>query len=314
SGPQPSRTVDLAGSWDFETVMTTVCAGGYPVGPLQNCVGTRGSQKTTIQVPGGRWGKQGGSSVSGANYRSSITIPDIGSPQVTKLVFGAVNHEATVRIDGELVGANTTSFLPSTFDLTSLVKPGASHLLTVDVKGRNALRDSAGYYTVPDAADWSPDLAQGIFRSATLEVYPAVYIADAFVRTSVAEHSLAYDVSIVNATNGPRSATLTGTLESSNARNWSYPSLPRLEVSLPPGQTTVVTVGPINWSLGPESYWWPNVPYRSGYRTELHQLVLQLSNPTDPAVVSRAAFRFGFREIVQAGDHFELNGLRVNFR
>src|SRR5215831_8439704 len=36
SGPQPSRTVDLAGSWDFETVMTTVCAGGYPVGPLQN--------------------------------------------------------------------------------------------------------------------------------------------------------------------------------------------------------------------------------------------------------------------------------------
>src|SRR5262249_51514940 len=161
SGPQPSRTVDLAGSWDFETVMTTVCAGGYPVGPLQNCVDTRVSQKTTIQGPGGGWVKQGVSSVSEAIYSRSITIPHIGAPPVTKLVFGAVNHEATVRIDGELVGTNITSFLPSTFDLTSFVKPGASHFLTVDVKGRNALRDAAGYYTVPDAADWSADLAQG---------------------------------------------------------------------------------------------------------------------------------------------------------
>src|SRR4051794_24462395 len=59
SGPQPARSVDLAGTWDFQTVQTTTCtAPAVPVGP-QPCASASSSERTTIQVPGGGWVKQG---------------------------------------------------------------------------------------------------------------------------------------------------------------------------------------------------------------------------------------------------------------
>ena len=42
---------------------------------------------------------------------------------------------------------------------------------------------------MPDAAEWSEAVPQGIFRSAFLRVYPAVYVSDTFVRTSVANQT-----------------------------------------------------------------------------------------------------------------------------
>ena len=66
------------------------------------------------------------------------------------------------------------------------------------------------------------------------------------------------------------------------------------------------------------------MPYRPGYRAQLHQLELRL-NPSGgwPAkqwstakatAPSRAMVRFGFRESRQVGPNFELNGVRVNYR
>ena len=70
------------------------------------------------------------------------------------VAFGAINFQAQLSINGHVVGTNTTSFLPSTFDITPYVSPGHSYILSVLVKGRDALMDSRGYYTVPDGADW----------------------------------------------------------------------------------------------------------------------------------------------------------------
>ena len=147
-------------------------------------------------MPGGGWYKQGFTDVNEAVYSRSITVPDSGQPQSTWIEFGAVNHQATLSVDGRVVATQTTAFTPSNFDISAYAAPGTTHTISVDVKGRGALKASNGRYLVPDAADWSEAVPQGIFRSAFLRVYPAVYVSDTFVRTSVANQTLSYDVSV----------------------------------------------------------------------------------------------------------------------
>src|SRR6185295_12931872 len=164
-------TTSIAGTWDFTP------AGG---------------SKRSIQVPGGGWLKQG-VNASSATYATQVTVPDSGGPQSTLIEFGAVNFQATLSVDGKEVGTNTTSFTPSIFDVTKFVTPGRQHAISVVVKGAQALKSSSGKWLIPMAADWSANVAQGIFRSATLRVLPDVYISDAFVRTSVTDDTITYD-------------------------------------------------------------------------------------------------------------------------
>jgi len=284
-------SVDLSGTWSFT-----------PAG--------RGT--TSITVPGGGWYKQGFTDVNEAVYSRSITVPDSGQPQSTWIEFGAVNHQATLSVDGRVVATQTTAFTPSNFDITGYAAPGTTHTVTVDVKGRGALRNSGGKYLVPVAADWSEAVPQGIFRSAVLRVYPAVYVSDTFIRTSVANQTLSYDVSVTNSSAAARTVTLTGTLASARGAAFSYPALPSRTVTVAAHTTMKVTVGPVGWALGSTSYWWPNVPYRSGYRAQLHQLSVHAV--TDDGRTSDAAYRFGFRDSTQNGEHYYLNGVRVNYR
>ncbi len=143
-------------------------------------------------------------------------------------------------------------------------------------------------------------------------MYPAVYVSDAFIRTSVTDQSLTYDVSVTNTSGSARTVTLGGTLASDNGETFNYPALPSRTVTVAARSTATVTVGPVAWSLGAASYWWPNVPYRQGYRAQLHRLSVQAS--TDDGRTSDATYRFGFRESTQNGEHYRLNGVRLNVR
>jgi hypothetical protein len=318
SGPEPARTVDLAGAWDFTPVTNTVCTGGgqfgTTTGPM-SCVDSPASgEKTTIQVPGGGWLKQGWTDLSRAVYSRTITVPNVGRDQVTRLNFGAINHKATLRIDGREIGTQVTAYTSSVFDISDFVQPGGTHLVEVTVEGRKALVGPDGRYTVPEGASWSDDVAQGIFRSADLEVFPSVFISDTVVRTSVTDESLSYDVYLTNGTDRAQELTLRGKLSSWNKERWTYPTLPDRVVSVPADTTVKVTVGPLDWRAGEESYWVPNLPYREGYRAQLHDLDLKITPRGPSAQPSESHVRFGFREIEQVGDHFQLNGVRVNFR
>ncbi|MFL6115554.1 MAG: sugar-binding domain-containing protein, partial [Catenulispora sp.] len=285
------QSVDLSGTWSFTPA---------------------GQGTTSIMVPGGGWYKQGFTNVGQAVYSRSITVPDSGQPQSVWIEFGVVNHQATLSVDGRTVGTQITAYTPSKFDITAYVTPGSTHTISVDVKGRNALKTSSGNYLVPVAADWCEAIPQGIFRSAFLRVYPAVFVSDAFVRTSVANQTLTYDVSVTNTSGSSRSVTLTGSLASDNGTSFSYPAPPSVTVTVAAHSTAKVTVGPVAWNLGTTSYWWPNVPYRSGYRAQLHNLSVHAA--TDDGHTSDATYRFGFREFTQNGAYYYLNGVRANLR
>ncbi|MFI6929575.1 RICIN domain-containing protein [Streptomyces sp. NPDC050287] len=290
AGNAAVRSVDLAGTWSFTP---------------------KGRAATSITVPGGGWYKQGFTDVNEATYSRTITVPDTGQPQSAWIEFGAVNHQATLSVDGQVVATQTTSFTQSNFDISAFAAPGTTHTISVNVKGRYALTNGS-QTLVPDAAQWSEAIPQGIYRSAFLRVYPAVYVSDTFVRTSVANQTLTYDVSVTNTSGSSRSVTLTGSLASDNGASFSYPSLPSKTVTVAAHSTAKVTVGPVAWNLGSTSYWWPNVPYQSGYRAQLHKLSVHAS--TDDGRTSDATYRFGFRETTQNGEYYYLNGVRVNFR
>ncbi|WP_405526300.1 RICIN domain-containing protein [Streptomyces canus] len=292
AGNAALTSVDLAGTWSFTP---------------------KGRAATSITVPGGGWYKQGFTDVNEATYSRTVTVPDTGQPQSVWIEFGAVNHQATLSVDGQVVATQTTSFTQSNFDISAFAAPGTTHTISVNVKGRYALKNASGNQVlVPDAANWSEAIPQGIYRSAFLRVYPAVYVSDTFVRTSVTDKTLTYDVSVTNTSGSSRSVTLTGSLASDNGASFTYPSLPGKTVTVAAHSTAKVTVGPVAWNLGSTSYWWPNVPYRAGYRAQLHQLSVHAS--TDDGRTSDATYRFGFRETTQSGEYYTLNGVRVNFR
>jgi hypothetical protein len=318
SGPRPATVSSLAGTWDFTPVTNTVCTGGGPFGATtgpMSCVDSPASgEPTTIQVPGGGWLKQGHTDLSRAVYSRTIEVPRVADDQVTRLNFGAINHRATVAVDGQTVGTQVTSYTSSVFDISDFVRPGGTHRIEVTVEGRKALVGEDGRYTVPEGASWSEDVAQGIFRSADLEVFPGVFIADTVVRTSVETRQLSYDVYLTNSTAREQQVTLRGQLSSWNKEKWRYPALADQSVVVPASTTQKVTVGPLDWRAGPESYWWPNVPYQAGYEAQLHDLDLKITPRGPSSRPSDYHVRFGFREIEQVGDHFELNGVHVNFR
>jgi hypothetical protein len=292
AGDAAIASVDLSGTWSFTPV---------------------GQSATTISVPGGGWYKQSFTSVNEAVYSRTITIPNTGQPQSTWIEFGAVNHQATLSVDGQAVATQTTAFTASDFDISAYAAPGTTHTISVDVKGRGALKNPAnGKYEVPDAAEWSEAVPQGIFRSAFLRVYPAVHISDTFVQTSVSNKTLSYVVSVANTSDSAHTVTVSGSLSSWDGASYAYPALPTTTITVAAHSTAKVTVGPVAWNLGSSSYWWPNVPYQSGYRAQLH--VLAVHAVTDTGATSDASYRFGFREIVQSGNYYYLNGARVNFR
>jgi hypothetical protein len=282
--------VNLSGRWDFTPENGT---------------------KTTLVVPGGGWLKQGVSCESGT-YETRITIPDSGRPQVTRLELGAVNHQAEYFLGADSaslrkIHEEVTAFTPQVVDLTPHVQPGESYLLRIAVRAWKHGRPIA-----PHWAEWCECIARGIFRDAWLRVYPEVYIDDVFVRTAVEGRSLKADIRLVNAAARERRIRLGGALASGTGDAWLYPTLPDLEVVLAAGESQTVTLGPCEWGCPPESYWWPNLPYRQGYRAKLHLLNLTLFEGGTP--VHTRSTRFGFRELRQAGKYFELNGIRLNFR
>ncbi len=116
----PVQTVDLAGQWSFTPVS--------PAGPA-----------TSISVPGGGWYTQGFTNTGEAIYQRSITIPDTGQPQIYRLEFGAINHEASLYVDGHYVQTNMTSYTPSIFDITHYVSPGETVAISLDVKSESVV-------------------------------------------------------------------------------------------------------------------------------------------------------------------------------
>ena len=272
--------------------------------------------KTDIKIRGG-WLKQGFDCEAGT-YERRIRIPkDEINPAACYLTLGAVNHQAVYYIGPDednltKIHEEITAFTPQAVDLTPHVTPGKEYILRIFVRAWENGRPIA-----PHWAEWCECIARGIFRSAALHIHPALFIGDVFVQTSTRRKTVSADVTVVNSCGYNIAASITGKIYSYNSESWEYPDIPAIDFNVAAGGTKIIHIPDLPWKAGGGSFWQPNIPYREGYRTQLHILSLRLTGSfpsTRSGIDHQVETRFGFREIWQENDRFVLNGTRINFR
>ena len=183
---------------------------------------TPGAQPKALTVPAGGWRLNGFPDADAGTYERRITIPRLpeavaksAGGQTTLLAFEAVNWEAIVSVGPDAAhlieaGRNLSAWTPFRVDISRYSVPGQSLLLRVHVRDRNYFKDAQGRYTVPYGTEWNDRHARGIIRGVSLQVYPAVYIDDVFVRPNTADSTFACDAKVVNTSDSARTVTLTG--------------------------------------------------------------------------------------------------------
>ncbi len=224
----PIHIIQLSGKWSFTS---------------------EGGKTTEIEVPGGGWLKQG-FDCEAATYERDITIPDTEEAFSYMLEFGAVNHESRVFIGQypsamKCVHQEVTAFTGQSVNLTGHVEPGQSYIIRVEVR---AFRD--GRPIAPHWAEWCESIARGLFRSVDLFVCPIVFIEDIFIRSSIENRTLQYDVWVRNNGTAQADIVVGSNLAATDGAKWTYPGLPPIIGSVPAG-TSISTVSPTLWPSNP---------------------------------------------------------------
>jgi len=256
-------------------------------------------------------------------YTRAIKIPRVVPDQGTVLEFGAVNYGAEVYLADEdgsnpvLVGSHAGALNPFSVDLTPYVQPGSTYQLQVKAFTMTHYGGRLGTGFIYNEAwkspsnGWASRFAQGITRYVRLAIYPPVAISDVFVKPSVTNQSFSADVTLTNYTKMPETVVLNGGFSSWSGSHWSYPKIPSQTVNVPARGTAKVSLGPVDWTLGPGSYWWPNKPFSETYQAQLHYLNLEVAQ--QGRALHRLAQRFGFVEWTEGDTCYLVNGVRINF-
>ncbi len=293
-----------------------------------------------IKVPGGGWNSdlqnppiQVMREVKDfVRYEREFTLPESAAGKAVRLRFGAVAHGCEVFLDGQKVGEHHGPQVAFEMDLTAFAAPGKIQALQVKAYHRrhyipsgDKTADVAVGWDFPNGDDdasvaeanaWCHDwhgqskVAYGICRSVDLVILPAVHVTEMFVRPSVAKQEFSADVWVRNTTDTRRTFNVGGAFSSWNQREWKYPTVPQAVVAIPPQSTVKVTLGPVPWIAGRESYWWPNIPFREDYLAQLHFLNLEIKD--GEILLQRYPQRFGFVEHSEGSHYYQVNGVRVN--
>lgn len=300
--PDALREIDLASDTAW-----TLSVDGRPARAIKVTAGGWNSDRQVPPIPSD-------AAKDHVVYQRQIEIPAEAQGNAVKLLFGACNYGAEVWLDDKQVAEHHGPMTPFEADLAGVALPGQTHTLRVKAWHRFHYGDPP---IVPVPFDFNADVsklwtgntkfAYGLTGHVRLALYPAVHVADVFVRPSVSQRTLACDVWIANAANEPHTVTLRSSLAAWGGQTWPYPTLPELPIAIAAGSKQKVTVT-VPWNLGPESYWWPNIPFREDYQATLHWLNLSLVEQGKPLHQRRQ--RFGFVEHAEGPYYYTVNGVR----
>lgn len=277
-------------------------------------------EKIQVKVPYGGWNSdrqytlldENKDVIDHVTYSRMIRIPENASGKVIKIHFGAVNFGAEIYIDGKKAGEHHSNFTAFDIDITKFVTPGARHKLEIKAYVLNHYRNIKGQYTMPTGYIYDNKFVKypfGIARKIEMHIYPPIYIYDIFIQPSVNEDLLRCDVWIANSSKKSHKIRLKSNLDSWNKSNFKYPELPEKTLEIAPEDTVRIRVES-EWGLGPESYWWPNIPFNESYKAQLHLLDIRLY--ADDKYILSETKRFGFVEHSEGPYYYTINGIRVN--
>jgi hypothetical protein len=214
--------------------------------------------------------------------------------------------------------------MPFAMDITGHIEPGREYQLKVvtysqwhyDYKVPHAFVYDESRNQSDAKPEWSSEpgwqtkFSYGITKYVRLEIIPGVYIHDVFVQPSVTGKSLKYDIWIHNGTVSRKQVDIRSELASWDDKGWEYPVFEPVQITIQPGETVKVEAPVVQWNLGPESYWWPNKPFREDYTPVLHNLNLSVFEKN--TLLDTRVQRFGFVEWTEGPFYYLVNGVRIN--
>ncbi|TWI69492.1 beta galactosidase small subunit [Pseudoduganella lurida] len=259
--------------------------------------GRRAGAWTTIPVPS-NWELQGfggydygeGDKLHNetGQYRLTFAVPQSWQGRSIRLVFEGVMTEATVRVNGVQAGApHIGGFYRFSYDVTKLVKPGASadNLLEVDVN--KVATDAASEKAERRGDYW---VFGGIFRPVWLEAAPVQAIAQTAIDAR-ADGSLRALVTVSAAS--PGNAVEAQVLDSAGKPAGA------------PFRTAVTAAGQVELAarIDRPRLWSAETP---------NLYALRLTLLRDGQALHTATERFGFRTFeLRKGDGLYLNGRKI---
>ncbi len=199
-------------------------------------------------------------------YRTEFKSPATFTTGRTWLEFDGVNKDADVYLNGKKIGSIHGFVQRGRFDVTALVRPGATNALAVldyfpgeNDRSRDANVTSPSFIC-SSRWDWMPPVAgynMGIHRSVRLTNTGDVSLVDPWIRTEVPDPSQA-DVSIQVEVQNHSGAAVNGVLKgvlSPGEIGFSQP------VALAANETKTVKLDPSSapaLHLAHPRLWWPN--------------------------------------------------------
>jgi len=116
-----------------------------------------------------------------SGYIHKFDAPSEWQGKTLLLTFEAVAHEATVYLNGELLGVHSTGYTAFTFDISDKVKLGSENVLVVKCDSRESL-NTPPFGFVVDYLTYG-----GIYRDVYIDVKEDAYFADVFVKTKLSQ-------------------------------------------------------------------------------------------------------------------------------
>ncbi|MFA6293258.1 MAG: sugar-binding domain-containing protein [Victivallales bacterium] len=228
-------------------------------------------------------------------YRKSVDIPEgLLKNHTVHLTVAGASYRSAVIVNGKPAGESIQSMLPLDFDITKFVRAGKNEL-AIGITTREGLIDPKAKVYIAPSMGASP----GIRGPVRLEFRPMIAVDDVFVKTSVKNKNIDFQMTIVN--NGTAEAEVTPKVKVRSVRD------PRQVVGEFSGKPLKIAaaaetgvnisenwVAPILWSLSTPEMYMADVSLYAGDK-----------------LVDSYRQTFGFREFSVKDKDFLLNGKRV---
>ncbi|MFJ4209452.1 glycoside hydrolase family 2 protein [Paenarthrobacter sp. NPDC089675] len=130
-------------------------------------------------------------------YRKAVTIPPEWAGLKTLLHFGAVDHDATVWVNGVEVARHRGGFTPFTADLSDVAEPGAEAVIVVRARdSRHDMQARGKQATWYNNTHCQYTRTTGIWQTVWLEAVPDIHIKRLRITPNLADASLTVEVPV----------------------------------------------------------------------------------------------------------------------
>ncbi|MDP9986976.1 beta-glucuronidase [Arthrobacter oryzae] len=130
-------------------------------------------------------------------YRQTVTVPQEWAGQRILLHFGAVDHDATVWVNGVEVARHRGGFTPFSADLTGVAEAGAEALIVVRARdSRHEMQARGKQATWYNNTHCQYTRTTGIWQTVWMEAVPEVHIKRLRMTPNLAESAITLEVPV----------------------------------------------------------------------------------------------------------------------